>query len=108
VYDALLKEEYNGLQRSILEQNKIDIHPSILFIEMRAKRLFQIWANLVKRKGRDEKKRAFWLKIYKYYLVVALFFVSPIVLTIYTLLFRPFTGKSIKRNKNHFLYLGIK
>lgn len=107
VFDAFNKSNYNGLQDQILNQNKIAINPSILLIEMRAKVLFKAWAKLIKRKGTNEKKRAFWVVMYKYYLLIALFIVSPIVLTIYTLLIRPFIGKSIQKNKEHFLYLGI-
>lgn len=107
VFEAFQKGTYKGLQDEILATNKIDIHPSILLVEMRGKRLFLAWANLIKRKSANSKKRSFWVNMYKYYLLVALFIVSPIVLTIYTLLIRPFIGKSIQKQKDHFLYLGI-
>lgn len=107
VLKALENNNYTSLQKELLDQGKIDIHSSILFIEKRAKRLFNIWANLIKRKGTDQKKRNFWVGAYKYYLVIALFIVSPIILTIYNLLIRPFSGKSIQKDKDHFLYLGI-
>jgi len=107
VFDALNANNYSGLQKALLSQGKIDVHSSILFIEKRAKRLFSIWANLIKKKGTTSKKRNFWVGAYKYYLVIALFIVSPIVLTIYNILIRPFTTKSIQKDKDHFLYLGI-
>jgi hypothetical protein len=108
VFERLQKGIYKGLQNEILAEKKIDIHPSILLVEMRGKILFLAWANLIKKKGiADSKKRSFWVNMYKYYLLVALFIVSPIVLTIYTVLIRPFTGKSIQKKKEHFLYLGI-
>jgi hypothetical protein len=78
VSDSLQKDEFEGLQQKILEYRLIDIQPSVMFIEMRAKRLFVIWANLIVRKGTNDKKRAFWVSLYKYYLIVALFFVSPL------------------------------
>ena len=90
-----------------IKKKLVDIHPSILFIEMRAKRLFIFWANLIKRKSINTKKRNFWVAMYKYYLIFALFVVSPIVLAVYTLLVRPIIWSSIKKNKEHFLYLGI-
>lgn len=106
-FEAFQNNSYQGLQDKILAKNKIDIHPSILLIEMRAKSLFLAWANLIKRKGTTPQKRSFWVAAYKYYLLIALFIVSPIVLTIYNLLIRPFTGKSIRKKKDYFLYLGI-
>lgn len=107
VFEGFQRGTYQGLQDEILAENKIDIHPSVLLVEMRGKSLFLAWANLIKRKSASSKKRSFWVSVYKYYLLVALFIISPIVLTIYTLLIRPFTGKSIKKKKEHFLYLGI-
>lgn len=107
VFKAFQKDSYEGLQAEILAEDKIDIHPSILLVEMRGKRLFLAWANLIKKKSVSSKKRSFWVNVYKYYLLVALFIVSPIVLTIYTIFIRPFVGKSIQRKKEHFLYLGI-
>jgi hypothetical protein len=107
VFEGFQKGTYQGLQDEILAEDKIDIHPSVLLVEMRGKSLFLAWANLIKKKSASSKKRSFWVSVYKYYLLVALFIVSPIVLTIYTLLIRPFTGKSIQKKKEHFLYLGI-
>ena len=107
VFQAFQKNNYGGLQDAILAEKKIDIHPTILLIEMRAKGLFLAWAKLIKRKGTTEKKRSFWVSMYKYYLLVALFIVSPIILTIYNVLIRPFSGKRIQKKKEHFLYLGI-
>jgi len=101
-FKALNESLYDNLQENILKLNKIKINTSILFIELRAKKLFRIWANTIKRKGITLKKRAMWLKIFRSYLYFALFIVSPIVLTIYTLLFRPFTIAGIKRKKEYF------
>jgi len=105
VFEAFQEGTYEGLQDKILAKNRIDIPPSILLVEMRGKSLFLAWANLIKKQ--TAKKRSFWVKVYKYYLLVALFLISPIILTIYTLLIRPFRGKHIQKKKEHFLYLGI-
>jgi len=102
-YQALMNNDLKNLQREILKLNKIHINTSLLFVESRAKKLFVIWANIIKKKGTTPKKRALWLSIFKNYLYVALFVVSPIVLTIYTLLIRPLSQKQIKKNKRYFL-----
>lgn len=107
VANAVQKGAYDGLQEAILSQQKVDLHPSIIFIEKRAKRLFTIWANLIRGKGTEAAKRSRWVRFFKYYLVVALFVVSPIVLTVYNILLRPFSGKKIRKDKQHYLYLGI-
>lgn len=96
-------ETYTELQSRILQLNRIKINTSILFIESRAKTLFKIWANTIKKKGVTPKKRALWLTIFRNYLYFALFVVSPIVLTIYTLAFRPLSYKTIQRKKDNYL-----
>lgn len=107
VAEALQKNNFDGLQKSILSQNKISILPSIMLIESKAKRLFTIWANLIKKKGINEQKRRFWVNLYKYYLIIALFVVSPIILIIYTILILPLTWTKVKKQREEILYLGI-
>ncbi len=112
VVEALQQQNYQDLQRQILNPtpNKptIDLHPTIILIESRAKQLFLLWANLIKRKGTNPKKRAFWIGVYKYYLTIALFGISPFVIGIYNVLIRPFRKKRIQAQKNTYLYWGIK
>ena len=105
--DALKNDEFEGVQNNILKQGGISIAPSIIFIESKAKRLFNIWAKLIKKKGSTPQKRAFWVACYQYYLIFALFVVSPFILIFYFLL-RPLFFAKIRRDRAHFLYLGIK
>ena len=102
-FQALINNDLKNLQKEIISLNKIQINTSLLFVESRAKKLFIIWAKIIKKKGTNPKKRAFWLFVFKNYLYVALFVISPIVLTIYTLLIRPLSQKKIKNKKAYFL-----
>ncbi len=102
VLDALLTESYDGLQQRIHALGQIHIATSILFIEMRAKKLFRIWAGLIRKKGTTQRKRKFWTTLFKYYLLIALFLVSPVVLLVYKVLFLPFSRKSVERKKMYF------
>lgn len=97
----------NDYQNQLVQAKGVMISTNILFIEGRAKKLFKIWANLILKKEAQGKKRSFWVSFFKYYLVVALFIVSPFVLLIYNVLFRPFTIKSIKEKKRKYTFLGI-
>ena len=99
---------YDGFQKEAVESDGLRISTSILFIEGRAKKIFYLWANLIKKKEAKGKKRKFWVRFFRTYLNFALFGIAPIVLTIYTVLFRPLTQKSIARKKKHFSYLGMK
>jgi len=104
--EALRNNMFHGVQEKILDKGGISIAPSIIFIEARAKKLFMIWANLIKRKGTTPKKRAFYVSFFKYYLVFALFVVSPFILIVYFLL-RPLFYSKIKKDREQILYLGI-
>jgi len=97
----LLKGNWDGLQQTLVGQKALEVNSDLLFIEERAGRLFTIWAKLVT-KG---KNRAAWLRLFKYYLFIALFLVAPLVLTINFLFFRPFLLRSIKQKKQY--YLGL-
>ena len=92
---------WEGLQAKLIEARAVEVKSDLMFIEHRARRLFSIWANLIKSK----KNRGFWVTAYKYYLLIALFIVAPLVLIINNIFFRPFFQKVIKRKKQY--YLGL-
>ena len=101
-FGTLLKEKLNAnqadeFQEALVAKGGIVIPVSILFIESRAKMLFRIWANLITKKTAKGGNRKFWVNFFKYYLIFALFIVSPIVLMIYHIFVRPFKGQHIKR-----------
>lgn len=94
-------------QSELVKANGLKINTNILFIEGRAKTIFKIWANLILKKEAQGKKRSFWVSFFKYYLVIALFVVSPFVVLIYNVLVRPFTSKSIREKKEKYTFLGM-
>ncbi|MCE6992553.1 hypothetical protein [Dyadobacter sp. CY323] len=102
VRKAFEKNEYGQLQSQILATGLIEIPTDILFIEQRAKKLFRIWANLIKKKGTTPAKRKRLVGFFKYYLLIALFMVAPVILFVYNLLVAPFTGNTIKKKKEYF------
>jgi len=105
-YGVLIKKSieansFQSLQASIVNANKINISTEILFIEKRAKKLFLVWANSIAKAGKSSKfKRSLLVETYKYYLLVALFVVAPIVLILYKAIILPFTYKAVVREKH--------
>ena len=99
---ALEEGRLEGLQKEILSFGKISVPTDILFIEERAKRLFRIWANLIKAKGTTREKRRRWVTLFKYYLLIALFVAAPLLLTVYYITVWPFTRKQLLRKKQYF------
>lgn len=102
VSKAYDKGQYAGLQKEIMATGLITIPTDILFIEGRAKKLFRIWARLIKTKGTTPEKRKRLVVFFKYYLLVALFMVAPVLVTVYRLLIAPFTSNAIKKKKEYF------
>ncbi|MCF0063698.1 hypothetical protein MUK70_30720 [Dyadobacter chenwenxiniae] len=108
VNTAAGKSDYRNLQEDILSTGLITIPTDILFIEQRAKKLFRIWANLIKSKGTTPAKRKRLVGFFKYYLLIALFVVAPVILFVYNLLIVPFSGNAIKKKKEYFCGVEIK
>jgi hypothetical protein len=97
VLNFLNKESWIGLQDALILQNAVDVKTNLMFIEQRAGKLFSIWANLIK--GKSNRKP--WITAFKYYLLIALFIVAPIVLIINEL-FKPFLKKQINKKKQYY------
>ena len=102
VKEALEKEDFTDLQKKILSLGLITIPTDIWFIEMKGKKIFRIWAGLIKKKGTTPEKRKFFVTLFKYYLLIALFVASPIILTFYFILIAPFSKRKIQREKDYF------
>ncbi len=89
----LEKADWNGLQNELFENKAVKINYNLMYTELKGARLFGIWSGIIKKK----KNRDPWLVLFKYYLIIALFIAAPIILTLHTILVRPFIGKRIKQ-----------
>lgn len=108
VNESLRKGDFTDLQKKILSLGLIKIPTDIWFIEMRGKKIFRIWAGLIKKKGTTPEKRKFFVNLFKYYLLIALFVASPIILTLYFILIAPFTRGSIRKQKEYFYNVALR
>jgi hypothetical protein len=90
---------WQHLQPALIRQKAVEVKSNLMFIEPRATKLFSIWANFIIKR----KNRAAWLLVFKYYLLIALFIIAPVVLLINNLFFRPFLGKRIEKKKKYYL-----
>jgi hypothetical protein len=95
------KNDLNGLPEGLIDAGALPIIADLMFIEARAGKLFSLWANLIRKK----ENRAPWIVLFKYYLLVALFIIAPMVLFINMISFKPFLSKSIARKKRYHLGL---
>jgi hypothetical protein len=92
---------WEGLQNELVIEGAVKLNYNLMLIESVAGKIFAVWANfIVKRKNRTA-----WLRVFKYYLVVALLLGAPILITLNAIFIRIFSSKSIKAKKQYYLNL---
>src|SRR5450432_681835 len=94
----LEKGNWQGFQDEMVKQGAVPVKYALMFIESKARKIFKVWAGVISRR----KKRDAWLVAFKYYLLIALFIAAPIILTVDAILFKPFLGRRIKRQKQYY------
>lgn len=95
VVNSFNTNKLDHLQHELINAEAVVVKPNLMFIETKGAVLFKIWANFIDKK----KNKLFWLRIFKYYLFVAIFIIAPIVVTINMVIFRPFILKNEAKNK---------
>ena len=95
VADSLTTNAWDNLQDKLLTQNAVEIKYPLMFIEARAKQIFNAWAKIISKR----KNKTPWLAAFKYYLFAALFLGAPILLTLDAVFLRPFSSKRIAAKK---------
>ncbi len=69
ILDSFKKNDLTELQRWFVEMGAVKINPVLASIEKRGLNIFNIWANLILKKGSyNDKKREGRMKLFKYYL----------------------------------------
>ncbi len=100
---AIINNDLQSLQVKFLNLGLIDLSPEIILIEEKAKRIFKVWAKLVLNIGTTAGKRKLMVRLYKYYLFLALFIVAPIIVSFYLVLLYPFIRRKTDRKKQFYL-----
>ena len=95
-YECLQNDEWNYLQQKWIKQDGISVSKRLMFVEYRAIKIFTLWAKLIRRK----QNRKLWINIFRIYLLIALFLLSPIVILLFTLIIQPFFNKSLNKQKD--------
>ena len=95
----LQSQNLANLQKALVDAHAVRIPTDILFIEKRAKKIFNVWARVIGNKKKGTLSRRILITAFTTYLTVALFLVAPVVLLIYNILFLPFLFSSVKKEK---------
>jgi len=94
------KNQTENIQSDLAKNKAIEFNYNNFFIESRGKKMFKIWAKTILKKH----NRKLWISLFKYYLIIVLFIVSPIIMTFFIILIKPFIYNKIKSIKEIYLY----
>ncbi|RKR83942.1 hypothetical protein BDD43_4157 [Mucilaginibacter gracilis] len=97
----LLNNNYNGFQDELNAQKAVVLKYNLMVIETVAGKIFKVWATFISKR----KNKMPWLKVFKYYLLVAFWIGAPVMLTLNAIFFRFTTPKRIMARKQYFLSL---
>tara|TARA_R110002167_G_scaffold163242_18_gene360020 strand:- start:3485 stop:4411 length:927 start_codon:yes stop_codon:yes gene_type:complete len=108
IREALLSGDFESLQQQLLGLDAVKIRPALISTEKRGTLIFSKWASLVQKKAKGgPKQRKKWLTFFKYYLLFAIWIISPIVFIVFLLTYIPLYGK-IKRDTKYYSSVGLK
>jgi len=97
----LNSSQWEGLQDEMVKDGAVRLKYNLMVIESTAGKIFKLWAGFISKR---KNKRA-WLKVFKYYLLIAFFIWGPILLTIDAVFIRPFSSRRVKAKKEFYLNL---
>ncbi len=106
--EALSKGNFESLQDTLLSLGAVRIKPALISTEKRGNIIFTKWANLIQKKTQAApRSRKKWLVFFKYYLLFAIWIISPIVFIVFLLTYIPLYGK-IKRDTKYYSSVHLK
>lgn len=95
----LKKGIFDGLQPQLVSQGAVDYRFFLVSMDQKGNRMFKIWSSLMLR---NPQKRQRLVGIFKYYVVFAIYGISPVVYLIELLLYPLLYFLKYKREKQHY------
>jgi hypothetical protein len=100
IKESFAQDDWKNMQRKFVENRGVSLHFSLKTTEMAAGRIFKFWSSFVRKKGGPgDPARQGRLKIYQYYLLFLIFFISPLsslIFKTFNLIFYPFVQKHLR------------
>lgn len=98
ILQALLTNNYSSLQKQLIDLKAVEIKPFLIIVDRTANKIFSFWSKKILTKKTNRKR---WVTFFKYYLLFALWIISPIVLLLYNITY-PLRLKSIRADIKHY------
>ena len=102
ILSSLKEKDLDQLQSKLVAIDAVRISSYLVTVDRTANKIFAKWSNLIINKGESRK---FWTKLFKVYLLLAIWLISPIVYILHVI-FYPLKMKKIKKEIEY--YKGVK
>ena len=89
----LLSNNYANLQNDLVKNGAVEVRPFLIKVEKVGNKLFTVFSKII---TKNPNKRKFWVSVYKFYLMTAIWVISPIVLILFNLTWPIFYWKRKK------------
>jgi len=97
ILDSIRHNDLEHLRTSLVKAGAVDVLPSLVMLEKRGKVFFRLWAAFILKKGGyGDPARIVRVRLFKYYLLIVLYIVSPFAILLYFIL-KPFRKKALNR-----------
>jgi len=95
----LKNANFEGLQQALIAQGAVDYRFFLVSMDQKGNRMFRIWSSIILK---NPKRRQQLVRMFKYYVVFAIYVVSPIVYLIELLLYPLLYFLKYRREKVHY------
>jgi hypothetical protein len=76
ILSSLIENDLDHLQQKLIDIDAVKVSSYLVTVDRTANKIFAKWSNLIINKGESRKT---WTKVFKVYLLLAIWLISPIV-----------------------------
>jgi hypothetical protein len=98
IFSGLERNNFDDLQQKLVEIDAVKVSSYLITVDKTANKIFTKWSNLIINKGESRKS---WLKVFKVYLLLAIWLISPIVYILHILTY-PFKIQKIRKEAAYY------
>jgi len=97
ILDSIRSSDLESIRPALVNAGAVDVYPLLVMFEKRAKIFFRLWASYILKKGNyGDPARITRVRLFKYYLLIVIYFVSPFASLLY-FVFKPFRKNKLQR-----------
>ncbi|WP_291120959.1 dialkylrecorsinol condensing enzyme DarA [Empedobacter sp. UBA7248] len=99
ILNSIQNNNYSNLQENLIQSGAVEVKPFLVSVDTKGNRMFKVWSKIIDSK--QGKQREKYLKFFYYYLILAIWIISPLVNLLY-IIFYPFNYFKYKKQVKYF------